>query len=97
VGDPNHPGTAIVQDEPAAGPVAVVATMHEARDAVALVGAHRPEAEALAHRALEGEGIAVEWTGSSPSGRARYLGVDGAEVHRALRRVHHALFEPKAQ
>ena len=96
IGDPNHPGTVLVQEELATGPVAVVATMHEARDAVALVGAHCPEAEALAHRALEGEGIAVEWAEVSLSGRARYLGVDGAEVRRALRRVHQVLFESKA-
>ena len=95
--DPNFPGTTLVQESPSAGPVALVATMHKARHAVALVGSKSPEAEELAKRALDEGGIAVKWTGGSASGRASYLGVDGAEVVSALRRVHRALFESNAQ
>lgn len=97
VRDPSHPGTALTEEGQGAGPVALVGTMHEARHAVALVGAHSLEAEELAQHTLEGEGVAVEWTGRSPNGRASYLGVEGEEVVRALQLVHRALFEASAQ
>ncbi len=97
VRDPNHPGTTLTKERQGVGPVALVGTMHEARHALALVGAPSLEAEELAQHVLEREGITVEWTGRSPSGCASYLGVEGGEVIRALQLVHRALFEGSAQ
>jgi aspartate kinase len=93
VKDPSHPGTVLVKEELGVGPVAVVATVHEAREAVALVGANNEESGALARRALEERGLSADWTGRSKSGRAVFLGVKPGEVLEALRAVHGALFE----
>ena len=93
VKDPSHPGTVLIKEELGLGTVAVVATVHEARDAVALVGANNVESGALARRALEGRGLSADWTGKSKSGRALFLGVKSGEVIEALRAVHRALFE----
>ena len=97
VGDSSHPGTALIKESGGVGPVALVATMHEARHALALVGAHSPKAEELARQTLEREGISVEWTMRSPGGRASYIGLEGEEVLRALGLVHQALFESITQ
>ena len=97
VGDSSHPGTALTQESDREGPVAIVSTMHEARHALALVGAHSPKAEELARQTLADADISVEWTMRSPDGRASYMGLEGAEVVRALGLVHQALFESVAQ
>jgi aspartate kinase len=93
INEPTLSGTTLIAESSGIGPVALVATIHKARHAVALVGTHSLEAEALAQRALESEGVSVNWTGASSSGRARYLGVDGPDVLCALLCVHRALFE----
>lgn len=97
VEDPGHPGTVLTKQEETDAPVAVVVTIQQARSAVALVGGRSLDAEVEARRALEAEGIPVEWTGRSASGRAMFLGVDAGDSVGALRCVHQALLAPRVE
>jgi aspartokinase len=87
----------LTRQEETDAPVAVVVTIQQARSAVALVGGRPLDAEVEARRALEAEGIPVEWTGRSASGRAMFLGVDAGDSVGALRCVHQALLAPRVE
>ena len=94
--DPTHPGTTLTENDEAEGPVAALATIHNSRSAVALVGARSSGAEPVAREALEAAGIPVVWSERSQSGRALFLGVDARDSVGALRCVHEALLAPVA-
>ncbi len=67
ISDPTHSGTTLTKESQGGGPVALVATLDNARHAVALVGTHSQASEELALRSLKKEGIVLGWRGLLPA------------------------------